>query len=116
MKKLIVIVLSVVMIFGILTLSASAEPKKIDGDRLERGTKNVALGWTEIPNSVVKVTKDTNNPFLGITVGLVKGLLNTVARTTSGAVDMVSSPARPKQKAAAINPQMVEPSVEAATK
>lgn len=108
MKKLIVITLMVAIIHAILTLPALAKPKKIDADRLERGAKNVALGWTEIPNSIVTVTKDTNNPFLGITVGLLKGILNTFARTTSGVVDVISSPARPRNKAEIIKPEMVK--------
>ena len=107
MKNWIALILSVVMLFGILALPVSAEPKKIDGSRLERGAKNIALSWTEIPNAVVNVTKETNNPFLGITVGLVKGVLNTFARTTSGAFDVVSSPVNPKTKEDAVKPEMV---------
>lgn len=108
MKKLIVITLIVAIIHAILTLPALAKPKKIDGERLERGAKNVALGWTEIPDSIVTVTKDTNNPFLGITLGLLKGILNTFARTTSGVADVISSPARPKNKAEMIKPEILE--------
>lgn len=108
MKKLFVVTFITAIIFGTLTLPVLAETDKIDGDRLERGAKNVALGWTEIPNSIVNVTKDTNNPFLGITVGLIKGTLNTFARTLSGVVDVVTSPIPQKGKEEKLKPEMVE--------
>jgi putative exosortase-associated protein (TIGR04073 family) len=50
----------------------------------------LALGWTAIPEAITKVTKDTDNPFLGITVGLFKGIANAFARTTSGVADVVT--------------------------
>ncbi len=106
MKRLFIITLTAVIILGILTSPALAEVKKIDGDRLERGGKNLALGWTEIPNGIVNVTRDTNNPFLGLTVGLVKGVFNAFARTTSGVADVVTSPARPKAQGEIMKPEM----------
>jgi len=87
MKKLVVIALLISFVIGGLSMSALAEQK------VERGAKNVALGWTEIPKTVAQITKDTDNPFLGITIGLLKGIANAFAKTTSGVADVVSIPA-----------------------
>lgn len=102
MKRLFIITFLAAIILGILTLPATAEHK------LERGPKNIALGWTEVPNTIVSVTKETNNPFLGITVGLVKGVLNAFARTSSGVWDVVSFPVNGEADPA-LKPRMVEP-------
>lgn len=102
MRTLICILLSIVLITGVLLLPAIAEEHK-----LTRGPKNIALGWTEVPNTIVAVTKQSNNPLLGITVGLVKGVLNAFARTTSGVWDVATCAANSKGKAD-IKPQMVD--------
>lgn len=86
MKKFVAIVLLVCLVIIGLSLQAMAE------DRVKRAVKNTLLGWTEIPKSITKVTKDTDNPFLGITVGLLKGIANTFSRTTSGIADVVTLP------------------------
>ena len=102
MKGLFVLLLVTAIIFGIYTSPAQAEHK------LERGPKNIVLGWTEVPNSIVNVTKETNNPFLGVTVGLLKGVLNAFARTTSGIVDVASFPVNSQEAQPAVKPSMVE--------
>ena len=84
MRKLVIIALLVSIIFGISSLAALAE------DKVQRVGKNAILGWTEVPKAIVQVTKDSDNPFLGITVGLLKGIANAFARTTSGLVDVVT--------------------------
>jgi len=106
--KRVFIIALVAAIILVITFSALAAPKKIDDVKLERGAKNLALGWTEIPDAIVKVTKDTNNPFLGLTVGLVKGVLNTFARTASGTMDVVTSPIRSKDEGPVIKTEMIE--------
>ena len=78
MKRVFIIALVTAIILGI-TLPMAAEPIKIGTEKLKRGGKNIVLGWTEVPDAIIRVTKDTNNPFLGITVGLVKGILNAFA-------------------------------------
>ncbi len=60
------------------------------GDKAARGVENVAFGWTEIPKRVVDLTKESGNPFWGITAGIFQGTLKAFARTTSGAVDIVT--------------------------
>ncbi|MFA5145865.1 MAG: exosortase system-associated protein, TIGR04073 family [Candidatus Omnitrophota bacterium] len=62
------------------------------GAKAERGIKNILFGWTEIPKSIVQVTKDSKNPFWGITGGTLKGLGKAFPRTVSGVADLVSFP------------------------
>ena len=101
MKRLFIITLTAAIILGILTLPATAENK------LERGPKNIILGWTEVPHAVVRVTKETNNPFLGITIGLIEGVLNAIARTASGTVDTVTFGVNPDAEPA-VKPGMIK--------
>jgi len=61
--------------------------------RAERGLKNLLLGWTDIPRSVIAVTGDTRNPVWGITAGAFKGICTAFPRTLSGITDIVLSPA-----------------------
>jgi len=86
-KSLIVVILACVAI-STLSLSALAQDK--EQDKLQNTTGNMLLGWTEIPKAVAAVTKDSDNPFLGITVGLLKGIANAFARTVSGVADVAT--------------------------
>lgn len=62
------------------------------GMKAERGIKNILFGWTEIPRSIIQVTKDSKNPIWGITGGTLKGLGKAFPRTVSGAADVISFP------------------------
>ena len=88
MKKLIIIAVLITFAIGVMSLSALAQ----EDNKAKRAGKNIALGWTEIPKTITQVTKDTDNPFLGITLGLLKGVANAFARTTSGIADVVTLP------------------------
>lgn len=92
MKKMLICALLVCVAISTFSLSAMAEDKtKAKGkDKVQNTTSNVLLGWTEIPKAVVAVTKDSDNPFLGITVGLLKGIANAFARTVSGVADIAT--------------------------
>lgn len=92
MKKTLIFALLICVVIGTLSMPAMAQ------DKMKRAAKNTFLGWTEIPNAIVKVTKETDNPFLGITVGLLKGIANAFARTTSGVADVVTMPAGTQQE------------------
>lgn len=107
MKKIFIVALLICLVIGTLSMSATAE------DKMKRAAKNTVLGWTEIPSSIAKVTKETDNPFLGITVGLLKGVANAFARTTSGVADVITMPAG-TQKEPVIKETMVP--VESKTK
>ena len=88
MKKLLLVALIACIAISTLSLSAIAQDK--DKDKLQNTTGNLLLGWTEIPKAVAAVTKDSDNPFLGITVGLLKGIANAFARTVSGVADVAT--------------------------
>ena len=62
------------------------------GMKAERGFKNLLFGWTEIPKSIIQVTRDSKNPFWGLTGGTFKGFGKAFPRTVSGLADIVSFP------------------------
>ena len=58
-------------------------------NKFSRGFANTLTGWLELPKNVVNTTKQ-DNIGLGLTVGLVKGLVHSVGRTVVGAVELVT--------------------------
>lgn len=62
------------------------------GMKAERGVKNILFGWTDIPKSIIQVTRDSKNPIWGITGGTLKGIGKAFPRTVSGVADVVSFP------------------------
>lgn len=62
------------------------------GMKAERGVKNILFGWTEIPKSIIQVTRDSKNPIWGLTAGTFKGVGKAFPRTVSGIADVVSFP------------------------
>ena len=62
------------------------------GMKAERGIKNLLFGWTEIPKSIIQVTRDSKNPLWGLTGGTLKGVGKAFPRTVSGAADLISFP------------------------
>ncbi|MEW6038334.1 MAG: exosortase system-associated protein, TIGR04073 family [Pseudomonadota bacterium] len=59
--------------------------------KLGSGLSNLAMGWLEIPKNMINTSNQTN-VLLGISGGLFKGLLHTVGRTLTGAVDFLTFP------------------------
>lgn len=62
------------------------------GMKAERGIKNLLFGWTDIPRSIIEVTKESRNPLWGVLGGTVKGLGKALPRTVSGAADVLTFP------------------------
>ncbi|MEI6862792.1 MAG: exosortase system-associated protein, TIGR04073 family [Candidatus Omnitrophota bacterium] len=62
------------------------------GMKAERGVKNILFGWTDIPKSIIQVTRDSKNPIWGLTAGTLKGVGKAFPRTVSGIADVVSFP------------------------
>ena len=62
------------------------------GMKAERGIKNILFGWTDIPKSIIQVTRDSKNPIWGLTAGTLKGVGKAFPRTVSGVADVVSFP------------------------
>ena len=60
--------------------------------KIDRGLNNLLFGWTDIPKSIIQVTRDLKNPLWGITAGTFKGIGKAFPRTISGAADIISFP------------------------
>jgi putative exosortase-associated protein (TIGR04073 family) len=102
-RSLLVLLLVVAMVFAFSSVTLAAH----DGNspKLARGMKNVGLGWTEIPKNIVDTSKQSN-VIAGVTVGVIKGVCQAVARTISGAVDVVTFPVGTSDRPA-IKPSMI---------
>lgn len=74
------------------TVASTVAKEKGVGMKAERGFQNLLFGWTEIPKSIVQVTRDSKNPIWGITGGTFKGIGKAFPRTISGASDIISAP------------------------
>ena len=58
-------------------------------NKLDRGIINSATFWLEIPAEVAKVSKE-QDPLMGVTVGVVHGLVTSVVRAGSAVFDTVT--------------------------
>lgn len=105
-RNLIALLLVVSMILACSSMGfAAASPS---GTKLSRGCKNLGLGWTDIPKTIVDTSKQSN-AFVGITIGTLKGVCQAVARTVSGAVDVVTFPVGTYDRPV-IKPSMIQES------
>jgi len=107
MKKVFVFAMVLLLIFGstsflyaksidTATTESNVSSYRLEvGEKAARGTKNILFGWTELPKRVVDITKETNNPIWGLFAGTFQGTLKAVARTFSGAVDVLTAPIDP---------------------
>ncbi len=59
------------------------------GKKLGRGLANVVTGWVEIPKNIINTSRDSNIG-IGATLGLLKGIGQTIGRTLVGAGEVVS--------------------------
>lgn len=75
--------------------------------KLGRGVVNICTGWLEFPRQIDKAVRDTD-PFSGIVVGSLRGILWGVVRTGAGAYEMVTFPvAVPHQYEPIIEPEWI---------
>lgn len=91
-----------VLSFTAVTFAAGSQTVNT---KLQRGSKNLVLGWTEIPKNIVSTTKK-DGAIVGLTIGTIKGFFNAFARTLSGAVDVATFPAGGSERPS-IKPSMV---------
>ena len=102
--KAALIILTVLSIAGLLYAETSnispankgdgkaASSSRGAGMKAERGIKNILFGWTDIPKSIIQVTRDSKNPIWGLMAGTLKGVGKAFPRTISGEADLVSFP------------------------
>lgn len=60
------------------------------GLKLVSGFANVATGWMELPKNVSMWRQKNESELVGITDGLLRGLVHTASRTASGALDLIT--------------------------
>jgi len=56
-------------------------------EKLQRGFLNLADAVVEVPGTMMRKT-DTDGPFVGLTWGMVQGVLHTVKRAFTGAYEI----------------------------
>ena len=105
MRKVIASGLIVLMIMSFCSFAYGAE-KQTSYSKAERGTRNLVLGWTEIPKSILNTTKE-KNLIAGLTIGTLEGIVNAFARTVSGTVDITTMPMGSYDKPA-VKPEIIE--------
>ena len=89
MKKTIQI-LFVLLILSLSSNAALAQeyPTKV-GEKLGNGIANVITGVVEIPKTMIITGHKKGAPY-GLTAGFFTGLVHTVGRTVSGAIDIAT--------------------------
>lgn len=102
MKKVPTVITVILLMLMVFTFSSSLEAEVPSGGKkaestagpatkAERGLKNAALGWTEIPKRIIDKTKESN-PISGLLVGAWQGTCKAFARTASGVSDLATFP------------------------
>ncbi|CAA9889345.1 conserved exported hypothetical protein [Candidatus Methylobacter favarea] len=61
------------------------------GKKALSGWTNLSLGWLEIPKNIINTTNQSNF-FYGVFGGFLKGIVNTLGRTSVGIVDLITFP------------------------
>ncbi|MGZ5050891.1 MAG: exosortase system-associated protein, TIGR04073 family [Methylobacter sp.] len=61
------------------------------GSKAGQGLANAATGFVEIPKNIINISHE-QNAFVGMSWGLLRGVMQTVSRTTVGAVELITSP------------------------
>jgi putative exosortase-associated protein (TIGR04073 family) len=61
------------------------------GSKLGQGFANTATGVIEIPKNIINISHD-QNVFVGLSWGLLRGVMQTVSRTTVGVAELVTAP------------------------
>ena len=75
--------------FFMMTSPVKAESYFID--KLSQGAANIAFGFIEIPKNIINITND-QNILVGLTWGLIRGIIQGVSRTLVGGVEVITSP------------------------
>ena len=61
------------------------------GSKLSQGFANITTGFIEIPKNVINISHE-DNIFVGATWGLLRGVFETVSRTTVGVAELITFP------------------------
>lgn len=61
------------------------------GSKLGQGLANTTTGFIEIPKNIINISHE-QNVFVGLSWGLLRGVIQTVSRTTVGAAELITAP------------------------
>ena len=89
-KKIVILGVIVVVVFCTSTIANAYEETNAVG-KLTRGVVNVATSPVEVVRNVYNESQ-YENVFYGMTIGLGKGVVQTVLRLGAGAVEIVTFP------------------------
>ena len=75
---------------------ASAEEQKQDylsrlTSKFTQGLSNTATGFIELPKNVINISHD-QNIFVGLSWGVLRGVMQSVSRTVVGAAELITFP------------------------
>jgi len=72
---------------------AEHEPDYLSGltSKFTQGLFNTTTGFIELPKNVVNISHD-QNIFVGLTWGVVRGVVHSVSRTVVGAAELITAP------------------------
>lgn len=87
-------VYSVIMVLSI-SVAHAQEPEnyhRLIMTKAGDGVINLVTAPLEIPKNIIKTANDNNNVMFGLFGGMVKGLVNTLGRSSVGLVDLITAP------------------------
>jgi putative exosortase-associated protein (TIGR04073 family) len=61
------------------------------GSKVGQGLANTATGFIEIPKNIINISHE-QNIFVGMSWGLLRGVMQAVSRTTVGAAELITAP------------------------
>lgn len=97
----------VILVAAIAVVVASPVYAQDMGHKAGRGLVNVATGWLELPKTIHDGSQE-ENPVVGVTTGIFKGVGKAVLRTLVGAYEVVTFPVPyPKDYAPVYEPEYV---------
>lgn len=88
----IALVTTIALFMAGIAYAGSDQPAATTSPDAGRSIKDILFGWTEIPGSIVQVTKDSRNPLWGLTVGTLKGIGRAFSRTIPAVSEATSAP------------------------
>ena len=109
MCKLFVVCLTILLLTGsspFISLGQEATDEKEQassyalrvGEKIAHGTRDMLLGWTEIPKEVVEISRKTKNPAWGLLAGSFRGVAKAIQVTTSGISEVIFAPVTAEKK------------------
>jgi len=109
MRKLFVVCLTILLLTGsspFISLGQEATDEKEQassselrvGKKVAHGTRDILLGWIEIPKEVVEISRETKNPAWGFLAGSFRGAAKAIQVTTSGISEVITAPVAAEKK------------------